>query len=85
MFVRSLITGLCAIVGLSVTLPACAQDSSFDAYLQHVAARARAEGVSERTIGDVLLTLTPNQRVIALDRDNISSGAKPGTFPPLAP
>ena len=73
------------VLGLTLALPACAQDSSFAGYLQQVAAKARAEGVSERTINDVLYTLTPNQRVIELDRDNISSGASPGIFPPLAP
>jgi membrane-bound lytic murein transglycosylase B len=82
---RRLLSGLCVIIGLTLALPACAQDSSFGSYLQQVAAKARAEGVSERTINDVLFTLTPNQRVIELDRDNISSGANPGTFPPLAP
>lgn len=85
MFPRRLLSGLCVILGLSLALPACAQDSSFAGYLQQVAAKARAEGVSERTINDVLFTLTPNQRVIELDRDNISSGANPGSFPPLAP
>lgn len=85
MFPRRLLSGLCVIFGLSLALPACAQDSSFAGYLQQVAAKARAEGVSERTINDVLFTLTPNQRVIELDRDNISSGANPGSFPPLAP
>lgn len=82
---RRLLSGLCVILGLTLALPACAQDSSFAGYLQQVAAKARAEGVSERTINDVLYTLTPNPRVIELDRDNISSGANPGTFPPLAP
>jgi lytic murein transglycosylase len=85
MFAHRLLSGLCVALGLSIALPACAQDSSFDAYMQEVAAKARSEGVSERTLNDVLLTLTPNQRVIALDRDNVSSGANPGTFPPLAP
>jgi lytic murein transglycosylase len=65
--------------------PALPQDTGFQAYLQQVAGKARAEGVSERTIANVLLPLTPNDRVIALDRDNISSGANPGVFPPLAP
>jgi len=85
MSLSRLLSGLCVIVGLTLSVPACAQDSSFAAYLQQVAARARAEGVSERTINEVLFTLTPNQRVIELDRDNISSGANAGSFPPLAP
>jgi len=85
MRIRRLLSSLSAILALSLAAPACAQDSSFEAYKQQVAAKARAEGVSERTIADVLLPLTPNQRVIALDRDNTSSGANPGSFPPLAP
>jgi lytic murein transglycosylase len=82
---RRLLSGLCVTLGLALAVPACGQDPSFDAYLQQVAAKARSEGVSERTISNVLLSLTPNQRVIDLDRDNISSGANPGSFPPLAP
>jgi lytic murein transglycosylase len=82
---RRSLSGLCVILGLSFAAPACAQQNSFDAYMQQVAAKARAEGVSERTINDVLVTLTPNDRVIALDRDNISSGANTSGFPPLAP
>jgi len=65
--------------------PASAQDTSFDAYLQQVAAKARAEGVSERGISTILAGLTPNERVIALDRENISSGGATSGFPPLAP
>lgn len=67
--------------------PAMAQQSgdlSFSAYMQVLAARARAEGVSEATIAAMTQGLTPNYRVIELDR------AQPGTptstgFPPLAP
>lgn len=65
--------------------PACAQDLPFDAYLQLVAAKARAEGVRQSTIDSAFAGLTPNQRVIALDRDNISSGGAASGFPPLAP
>ena len=61
------------------------RNASFDAYLQVVAAKARAQGISEATIGRMLGDLTPNERVIALDRDNISSGANRGTYPPLWP
>jgi len=57
---------------------------TFDAYLQQVAAKARAAGVRETSIQSVIAGLTPNQRVIDLDR------AQPGTpsstgFPPIAP
>ena len=82
---RRFLSGLSAIVALTLAVPACAQQSSFDAYLEQVAAKARAEGVSEGTIRNMLGGMTPNDRVIALDRDNISSGASTGSFPPLAP
>ena len=49
------------------------QANSFAAYLQLLAARARAEGVSEPTIRRMTYDLTPNERVISLDR------AQPGT------
>lgn len=70
-------------LGLAPTA-ACAQNLSFDAYMQLVAAKARAQGVSEPAIGTVLAGLQPSQRVIALDRDNTSSPNNAG-FPPLAP
>jgi peptidoglycan lytic transglycosylase B len=60
------------------------QDLSFDSYLQLVAAKARAQGVSEAAIGTVLAGLQPSQRVIALDRDNTTSPNNAG-FPALAP
>jgi membrane-bound lytic murein transglycosylase B len=84
MLARRLLSTLSALAAFMLAAPACAQDTSFGAYIQHVAAKARAEGVSERTISDVLFNLTPNDRVIALDRDNVSSGGSSG-FPPLAP
>ena len=70
---------------LSFATPGSAQNTSFDSYLQLVAAKARAEGVSESAIRSVLTGLQPNQRVIELDRDNISSGGSVSGFPPLAP
>ena len=84
MLTRSLLSGLSLLLGLTFALPACAQDSSFDAYMQQVAAKARSEGVSESAIS-ILGGLTPNDRVIALDRNNLSSGADTSGFPPLAP
>ncbi|MCT2400791.1 lytic murein transglycosylase [Novosphingobium mangrovi (ex Huang et al. 2023)] len=59
-----------------------AQQESFPAYLQLVAAHARAEGVSEGTIAGVLSGLTPNQRVIDLDTAQPGRQAGP---PPMAP
>ena len=58
---------------------------AFQAYLQYVAAKARAQGVSEGTLQRMLGDLTPNDRVIALDRDNVASGGAVSGFPPLAP
>jgi lytic murein transglycosylase len=63
---------------------ACAQGLSFDAYMQLVAAKARAQGVGEPAIRTVLAGLQPSQRVIELDRGNTSSPNNVG-FPPLAP
>jgi lytic murein transglycosylase len=79
-----LLSGLCALLALILAIPACAQGETFDGYLQQVAAKARAEGVSESTIASMLGGLTPNDRVMALDRDNLSGGPSAG-FPPLAP
>jgi membrane-bound lytic murein transglycosylase B len=60
--------------------PASAQsDGGFQAYLQLLAARARAEGVSEATIIRMTSGLTVNPRVIQLDR------AQPGGPPTAAP
>jgi membrane-bound lytic murein transglycosylase B len=81
---RRTLSGLAALLSLILALPACAQGETFDAYLQQVAAKARAEGVSEATISSMLGGLTPNERVLALDRDNLSGGPSAG-FPPLAP
>ncbi len=81
---RCTLTGLAALLALVLAVPACAQAETFDTYLQQVAAKARAEGVSESAIATMLGGLTPNQRVIALDRDNLSGGTSAG-FPPLAP
>ena len=64
--------------------PAAAQDMSFDAYLQLVGAKARAAGVSERTISQYLTGLTPNNRVIELDQDQPGSPSRSG-YPPLQP
>ena len=59
-------------------------EAAFPGYLQLLAARARAKGVSEATIQRMIAGLTPNPRVVALDR------SQPGTSttsapPPLSP
>ena len=74
--------------------PAIAQDStnaaqelgdiSFDAYLQLLIARARAEGVSESTLDRMTSGLTPNSRVIQLDRGQPGRPTSRG-YPALQP
>ncbi|MBX7496107.1 lytic murein transglycosylase [Qipengyuania sp. 6B39] len=65
--------------------PAAAQtDLSFDAYLQLLMARARAEGVSESTLQRMTAGLEPNSRVISLDRSQPGTPTSSG-YPPLAP
>ncbi len=53
---------------------ACAQEQNFSTYLQDVAIKAREEGVTEGTINSIFAGMTPNDRVIELDRGNVSSG-----------
>ena len=57
---------------LSAT-PVAAQQQSFSSYLAEVGERARAEGVSQSTIDRVFSGLTPNNRVLELDRDQLGS------------
>lgn len=73
-----------AALALGSAVPVVAQqqdDAGFAAFLAQVGARARSEGVSAATVERMLGGLTPNPRVIALDR------AQPGTNPanPAAP
>ena len=81
---RLLRHGLTGALLAATPLPAFAQElsHSFDGYLQGVGARARREGVSERTISRVLTGLTPNQRVVELDSAQPSRSTAP---PPTAP
>jgi len=61
-------------------------NTSFDTYLRDVAQRARQQGIGQRAIDQVLGGLTVNQRVIALDRENLRSPTTNSTgFSPLAP
>lgn len=79
---------LTAALPLALAAPASAQydaeESGFQGYLQLLAARARAEGVSEATIARALPGLTFNARVIQLDRSQPGGGPQP-TIPPFAP
>ncbi len=68
--------------------PAIAQAVSgdglgFDAYLELLKARARAEGVSKAAIDRMTAGLTPNPRVIALDNNQPGSATTRG-YPPMA-
>lgn len=56
----------------------------FDAYVDRLKARARAEGVSESTIQRMTADLTPNARVIQLDQGQPGSPTRRG-YPALAP
>jgi lytic murein transglycosylase len=57
---------------------------SFEAYLELLKARARAEGVTAATIERMTAGLTPNPRVIQLDRNQPGSATTQG-YPPIAP
>lgn len=56
----------------------------FDAYMELLKARARAEGVSEATLQRMTAGLTPNARVIRLDQGQPGSPTRRG-YPDLAP
>ncbi|MEX0342610.1 MAG: lytic transglycosylase domain-containing protein [Erythrobacter sp.] len=79
---------LAALGALALSLPATptmAQENlSFDAYLQLLIARARAEGVSESTLHRMTTGLEPNYRVIELDRGQPGAPTRAG-YPALAP
>ncbi|MXO74051.1 lytic murein transglycosylase [Altererythrobacter aerius] len=74
---------LLAFLSLLIAAPVSAQDMSFDAYLQTLIARARAEGVSEATIQRMTYDLTPNSRVIQLDRGQPGTPNTSGRYSPL--
>ena len=77
----------CGAAPLAGPTPASAQMAeagAFDAYLDTLRARARAEGVSEATIARMTAGLTPNERVIQLDRNQPGSATASG-YPRLAP
>ncbi len=87
MFLRSIFL-VCAAIVLGVpTAPTevHSQELSFDAYLQLLMARARSEGVSEPTINRMTAGLSPNMRVIELDRAQPGTPSADGGYPPIAP
>ncbi len=81
--------GILAALAFALTTlagPALAQpsDESFDEYLEVLKVQARAEGVSENTIRRMTVGLTPNDRVIRLDRGQPGRPTRRG-YPALAP
>lgn len=56
----------------------------FDTYIARLAARARAEGVSEATVRRMTAGLSPDPRVIRLDRGQPGTPTRRG-YPALAP
>lgn len=81
---KPMLAALAAMIVMSPATPAQSQDMSFDAYVQLMSAKARAQGVSEGTIARMTAGLTPNQRVIQLDRGQPGSPTRTG-YPALAP
>ncbi len=77
--------GFAALLAMTAGGSASAQDESgFQAYLQGVGARARAEGVRQATIDSVLPTLTYNPRVVELDRQQPGTSSS-SAIPRFAP
>lgn len=78
---------LAALGAPPTSAPATAQVSAdgipFDAYLELLKARARAEGVREDTLDRMTAGLTPNPRVIALDNNQPGSATTRG-YPPMS-
>jgi lytic murein transglycosylase len=68
-----------------IASPVAAQSMPFDSYLQLLIARARAEGVSEPTIQRMTYDLTPNSRVIELDRSQPGAPTNTGSYSRLQP
>ncbi|GMM94368.1 lytic transglycosylase domain-containing protein [Qipengyuania sp. MTN3-11] len=85
MFKRQLLAAVAAIALSAPSVPASAQDMSFDSYLQILISRARAEGVSENTINRMTSGLTASSRVVELDRGQPGGSSSGSGFPPLAP
>ncbi|MEL7197150.1 MAG: lytic murein transglycosylase [Pseudomonadota bacterium] len=88
----TLALGLAMTLGLSLsvpTSPVLAQSQArdgieFSAYMELLKARARAEGVSDSTLARMTSGLTPNDRVIRLDRGQPGRPTVRG-YPALAP
>ena len=59
--------------------------TGFEGYKQQLAAKARAAGIRETTIANVIPYLTVDQRVIRLDRGQPGQVTNPNYTPPFAP
>jgi membrane-bound lytic murein transglycosylase B len=81
----TLLAILASLAAACSAAPSSAQDMSFSSYLQLLIARARAEGVSESTIQRMTYDLTPNSRVIELDRAQPGTPSTSGNFSRLQP
>jgi membrane-bound lytic murein transglycosylase B len=82
-----LLMAFCAPVAFSI--PATAQVKArdgidYDAYIELLKARARAQGVQEGTLDRMTAGLTPNARVVRLDQGQPGKPTKRG-YPDLAP
>lgn len=81
------LAALATFVPPPASAPVSAQTSAdgvpFDAYLELLKARARAEGVRENTLDRMTAGLTPNPRVIALDNNQPGSATTRG-YPPMS-
>lgn len=80
-----LLVALAAMLAVPSSVPAAAQDMSFEQYLQVLIARSRAEGVSEATLARMTAGLAPSNRVIELDQSQPGGSTRSNRFPPLAP
>lgn len=77
-----------AVLALCIGSPAGAQDEAgFQAFLQQVRGQALRQGVSARTLDQVLPTLSFNARVVELDRAQPGGNpaAPPSAIPAFAP
>lgn len=86
-FLPAAALALAALAAPPASVPATAQASvdgiPFEAYLELLKARARAEGVREDTLERMTAGLTPNPRVIALDNNQPGSATTRG-YPPMS-
>lgn len=85
----TLLASALLLLGLSGTAGQSAaqdRDSDFNAYVEALWPKAQGKGVSRATFDRITGGLTYNPRVIALDRDNLLSGATPTSpIPAFAP